>query len=70
MKLPTEKQLRWREIDEKIRDYLNGNEQLKEDAPDWARELYGDWKKRLQEMREEMIEEKKRMVALNFKNTR
>jgi hypothetical protein len=69
MKLPTEKQKRW-EIDDKIFPYLRENDQLKEDAPDWARELYGDWKKRLQEMREEMIEEKKRMVALNFKNTR
>ena len=66
MKLPTEKQLRWREIDEKIRDYLNGNEQLKEDAPDWARELYGEWKKRLQEMRAEMDEEEKKNGSFEF----
>ena len=70
MKLPTEKQKRWEEIDDKIFPYLRETDQLHEDAPDWARELYGDWTKRLQQMREEMLEEKKRMVALNFKNTR
>mgnify|MGYP000081639033 CR=1 FL=1 len=66
MKLPTEKQKRWEEIDDKIFPYLRENDQLKEDAPDWARELYGEWKKRLQEMRAEMDEEEKKNGGFEF----
>ncbi len=66
MRLSTEKELKWWEIHDKIYPYLNDKGQVKDNAPDWAKELYGEWKKRLQEMREEMIEEEKKNGSIEY----
>lgn len=66
MKLPTKKELEWRETDDKISPYLNGKDELKEGSPEWAKELYKKWKKQFEEVRAEMDEEKKKNGGFLF----